>query len=96
METVTKQQIASANRFQELMAETDLVIQEATAFLQQNGTKFPLTDWLTPAEYAKRFGLKSTNVVSNWIRRGVIPSENILHVPELNDIRLIKAIPYHG
>ena len=78
------------------MAETDAVIQEATAFLQQNGTKFPLTDWLTPAEYARRFGLKSTNVVSNWIRRGIIPPENILHVPELNDIKLIKAVPYHG
>lgn len=95
METATKQQITSANRFQELMAETDLVIQETTAFLQQNGTNFPLTDWLTPVEYAKCFGLKSTNVVSNWIRRGIIPSENILHVPELNDIRLIKAVPYN-
>ena len=95
MKTVTNKQTASADRFQELMAETDTIIQEATAFLQQNGTQFPLTDWLTPAEYAKRFGLKSTNVVSNWIRRGVIPAENILHVPELNDIRLIKAVPYH-
>lgn len=104
MKTTTKKQTASSgtgspdgperDRFQELMAETDAVIQEATAFLQQNGTKFPLTDWLTPAEYAKQFGLKSTNVVSNWIRRGVIPAENILHVPELNDIRLIKAVPY--
>ena len=78
--------------FKELIAATDAVIQEGTAFLEQNGTRFPLTDWLTPAEYAKRFGLKSTNVVSNWIRRGVIPAENILHVPELNDIRLVKAV----
>ncbi|MBO0931233.1 hypothetical protein [Fibrella aquatilis] len=89
METITKKQT-----FQELMADSEAIIGEATAFLQQNGTKFPLTDWLTPAEYAKRFGLKSTNVVSNWIKRGVIPTENILHVPELNDIRLIKAVPY--
>jgi hypothetical protein len=89
MATVTQKQT-----FQELMADTDAVIEQTTAFLQQNGTRFPLTDWLTPAEYAKRFGLRSTNVVSNWIRRGVIPAENILHVPELNDIRLIKAVPY--
>ena len=90
METATKTQT-----FNELMAQTDAIIGEATAFLQQNGTRFPLTDWLTPAEYAKRFNLRSTNVVSNWIRRGVIPTENILHIPELNNMRLIKAIPYH-
>ena len=77
------------------MIETDAVIEDATAFLQQNDTRFPPTDWLTPAEYAKRFGLSSTNMVSNWIRRGVIPAENILHVPEINNIRLIKAVPHH-
>lgn len=91
METTQAQQ---AQTFDELMAQSDELIERATTFLEQNGTKFPLTDWLTPAEYAKRFGLASTNVVSNWIRRGVIPAENILHVPELNDIRLIKAVPY--
>jgi hypothetical protein len=80
--------------FDELIAQNDDLIARAETFLQQNGTTFPLTDWLTPAEYAKRFGLKSTNVVSNWIRRGVIPAENILHVPELNDIKLIKAVSY--
>ena len=82
--------------FNELMTATDAVIQEATVLLEQNGTKLPLTDWVTPAEYAKRFGLKSTNVVSNWIRRGVIPAENKLNVPKLNDIQLIKAVPYPG
>ena len=80
--------------FDELIAQNDELIARAETFLQQNGTKFPLTDWVTPAEYAKRFGLKSTNVVSNWIRRGIIPPENIFEVPELNNKRLIKAIPY--
>jgi len=89
METQQKSQT-----FDELMAQSDELISRATTFLEQNGTKFPLTDWLTPTEYANRFGLKSTNVVSNWIRRGIIPAENILHIPELNDIRLIKAVPY--
>lgn len=35
-------------------------------------------------------------VVSNWIRWGIIPPENILHIPELNDLRLIKAVPCLG
>ena len=92
---LTTKTATKTQTFKELMIETDVVIEDATAFLQQNGTRFPLTDWLTPAEYAKRFGLGSTNLVSNWIRRSVIPAENILHVPEINNIRLIKAVPRH-
>lgn len=78
----------------ELLAKGDALLAEAHNYLMQNGTKFPLDEWVTIAEYAKRFNLKSTNVVSNWIKRGIIPAGNILDVPELNDIRLIKAIPY--
>ncbi len=41
-----------------------------------------------------RFGINNTSKISNWISRGVIPPENVLELPELNGIRLIKAIPY--
>ena len=77
-----------------LIEDNEQFITEVETYLAHNGTKFPLTDWLTIAEYTKQFGLKSTVVVTNWIKRGVIPKENILHIPELNDIRLIKAVPY--
>ena len=92
METTTKNispEIAA------LIEDNEQFIAEVESYLAHNGTKFPLADWITIAEYAKRFGLKSTMVITNWIKRGVIPKENILHVPELNDIRLIKAVPYH-
>jgi hypothetical protein len=26
---------------------------------------------------------------------GVIPAENVLHVPEINNVRQVRAIPYH-
>lgn len=81
--------------FEELMAKSDAVIQEGITFLEQNGRKVDLGEWVTIAEYAKRFNLKSTMVVTNWIKRGIVPAENVLTVPELNNIRLIKAVPYH-
>jgi hypothetical protein len=90
METQAKKQT-----FEELMAQTDAVINEGVTFLEQNGRKVDLSHWITIAEYTKRFKLKSTMVVTNWIKRGVIPADHVITVPELNNIRLIKAVLYH-
>lgn len=68
--------------------------QHAILLLTSIGETIDLNDWVTIKEYAKRFDLESTNVVSNWIRRGIIPKDNIKDFPEFNNIRLIKAIPY--
>ena len=76
--------------YQELIAQSDELIQQAKSLLEEDGTTYPLANWVTPAAYAKRFGLTSTNVVGDWIRRGVIPAENIIHLPELDDIQLIN------
>ena len=46
------------------------------------------------ADYIKKFDLKSTMVVNNWIKRGVVPAENIISVGRLNGLKLIKAVPY--
>ncbi|GAB4018608.1 hypothetical protein GCM10028773_18840 [Spirosoma koreense] len=79
----------------DLLATGNALITQAEHFLlEKNGRKYSLDEWLTPAEYAKRFHLRTTMVVSNWIRRGIIPAENILHIPELNGLKLIKAVPY--
>lgn len=61
-------------------------------FLVLQGEGIDLADWVTTKEYAKRFGLSSTNVITNWIRRGIIPPENIRVVEAFNNIRLIKAV----
>ena len=76
------------------LEESRAARQEADNWLALNGETISLDEWVTAKEYVKRFGLESTNVVTNWIRRGIIPPENIRIVKELNDIRLIKAIPY--
>jgi len=81
-------------QIQAALAESRAARQEAENWLSVNGETISLNEWLTAKEYAKRFGLESTNVVTNWIRRGIIPPENIRVIQELNDLRLIKAIPY--
>ena len=44
-------------------------------------------------KYAEKFNV-SLQVVQNWINRGIVPAENIRVVEELNDLKLIKAVPY--
>lgn len=76
------------------MAHTDAMIVQAVKFMEINGIRYDLGEWITISEYAKRFDVKSTNAVTNWIRRGTIPAENVISVPELNDIRLVEAVAY--
>jgi hypothetical protein len=81
---------------QALLQETDALIEEGKRYLELNGTKYPLGEWITLKEYARRFHLESTNVVSNWISRGIVPPQNVITIPELNDLKLIKAISYRS
>lgn len=80
----------------DLLAKGNQILAEGQAILKKEGKEYDLGEWITPAEYVRRYNLQSTMVISNWIRRGIIPSENIVTVPEFNDIRLIKAVPYRG
>ncbi len=89
METTTKDPKLAA-----LLKETDAVIQEAKDFLQANGKTYDLSTWITIKEYAKRHNLESTNVVSNWINRGIITPEDIRDFPDLNNLRLIRDKQY--
>ena len=79
---------------EEDLRETDRLIQKAKDFLMLNGEEVILDEWLTIKRYCQRFGISDTQVVTNWIRRGIIPPENIKEVEELNGLKLIKAVPY--
>ena len=61
---------------------------------RENGITVDMSQWLTLKRYAQKYSLASTNVLSNWISRGIITAENIMDLPELNDLRLIRDIPY--
>ncbi|WP_138995245.1 hypothetical protein [Larkinella sp. C7] len=79
---------------QELLDAMDASMVETKRTLDLNGIAYDLGEWVTIAEYAKRFGIADTSKVSNWISRGTIPANNVIEVPELNGLRLVKAVPY--
>ena len=84
----------------EKKAELESLINESEKALKDyvisKGRSYPLDEWVTIKEYCKRFGIENTQTVTNWIKRGVITSQDIVVLVDLNDIRLIRAIPYRG
>ena len=75
------------------MAANEL-IEQSKNYITTPDFVIDLNEWITIKEYAKRFHVASTNVVSNWIKRGIIPSENVKILPMLNGIKVIKAVKY--
>lgn len=67
---------------------------KADALLREHGETINLTEWLTVKRYCKRFNIENQETVMNWMRRGIIPPENIRVVEELNGLKLIKAVSY--
>lgn len=87
---IMEKALEARQRAAELIAEFD----EQDASLEINGMRYPLSEWVTMKEYCRRFGIKNTMIINNWIARNVIPKENVLNVSQLNNLRLIKAVPY--
>lgn len=77
----------------EMIAESRATRRRIQDLLYNNGEILDLGKWVTAKEYSERFGVKLSRI-TNWIRRGVIPPENVRRIKALNDIRLIKAVPY--
>lgn len=84
----------AASSTEQLLAHNQALIKEATAFLESQGKRYSLSEWVTLKQYAKRHELESISVISNWINRGIIPAEDILIVEELNDLKLIRDKVY--
>lgn len=79
---------------QEILNRTKTLKNNISRYLQLNGAEYNLSEWVTIKDYANMYNLSSTSVVSNWIERGVVPTENVVEIPELNDLRLIKNVRY--
>jgi hypothetical protein len=74
--------------------DAERLIAEADNLIATPEFTIDLNEWITIKEYTKRFQLASTNVISNWIKRGVVPPANIRTLPMLNNLKLIKAVKY--
>lgn len=76
----------------QLLTETKALIAEGKDFLLSQGRVLELSEWITIAEYSKKHNV-STQVISQWINRGVIPDHSFIDVPELGK-KLVRDILY--
>ncbi len=81
-------------RMHDLMRQADRAIKEASDYLIRQGVVVDLTEWVTIKEYCRRFDIKNTETVSNWIKRGIVPEDDTMIIEEFNNIRMIRAKPY--
>lgn len=86
--------IAEQTYLQELLANGEELIANSEDLLKIKGVEYSFAEWLTPMKYCEKFNIENVAVITNWIKRGKIPSENIRVIEELNNLKLIKAIPY--
>ncbi|GAB2571638.1 hypothetical protein [Spirosoma areae] len=86
-------QDALLDKLSELTDKSEAARQDAISVLKVHGVEYPLTDWLTPANYARSFHIANVATVTNWINRGIIPADNVKEIPELG-LRLVKAVEY--
>lgn len=91
-ETETRQ--AFREKMLNLMKEADQAIAESSEYLIRQGKVLDLTEWVTIKEYCRRFQIKNTETVSNWIRRGIIPADYMMVIEEFNNIKMIRAKSY--
>lgn len=78
----------------ELLTKSNELIQKAKDFLLTQGQVLDLSKHLTIKRYCEKYNLKSEATVVNWINRGIIPSEDVHTIPELNNLRMVKDRVY--
>lgn len=59
------------------------------------GREYLLGEWLTIADYCRMYNQKP-NTVMNWIAREVVPKTNVVTIPELNNLKLLKNERYRA
>lgn len=77
-----------------LLHQADIVIKEASEYLLQQGRSIDMTEWVRIDEYCRRFGIKNTETVMQWIEQGIVPKDDTTLVEEYNNVRMLKAKPY--
>lgn len=80
-------------RFTSLLADQPQRV-STSCQVQQDGISYDLSQWITFSEYAKLYGLRSTNIINNWLSRGLVPSDCIVELRQLNGLKLIRSQPY--
>ena len=86
--------VAEQTYLEELLANGEDLLAKSEDLLKIKGIEYSFAEWLTPIKYCEKFNIENVAVITNWINRGKIPSENVRVVEELNNLKLIKAVSY--
>ncbi len=78
----------------DLLAESRALIEQAKTFLISEGKVVEFGKYLTIKNYCKKYEIKDESLVTNWIRRGIVPPEDVHTFEELNGLRMIKDRQY--
>lgn len=92
-EKITTEQTAKSEIREKLNEIHALMNEISQSKLTIMGKEYDLSEWITLSDYSKKHDL-SVSRVQQWVIRGVIPSDCIIVVPELNYMKLIKNRPY--
>lgn len=75
-----------------LLTKCNELIEQGKDFLLKDGKVMEFSEWLTIAEYSKKYN-KTTSLISQWINRGIIPDTCYIDIPEIGK-KLIKDKVY--
>ncbi|WP_080055811.1 hypothetical protein [Spirosoma aerolatum] len=77
----------------------DALTEKANLILSQKGKityegkEYILGEWVTIADYCRLYNFKPSRV-QNWIDREIVPRQNVIVIQELNNLKLVKNVPY--
>lgn len=81
----------------ENVKELDALAEKANLVLKgkitYEGKEYILGDWVTIADYCRLYKFKPARV-QNWINREIVPRQNVVVIQELNNLKLLRNIPY--
>ncbi|QJD79982.1 hypothetical protein [Spirosoma rhododendri] len=94
-------QEAMRPQLQERIETLDALVEKAELILSQRGKvtyegkEYVFGDWVTLADYCRLYDFKPSRV-QNWIDRRIVPSDNVVVIRELNNLKLIKNQRYRA
>jgi len=64
--------------------------------VKYKGITYAFPEWMTIVNYCKLHNIKNPQTVSNWVSRGIISTQNVVIIKELNDLKLIRNLNYQA
>ena len=91
--------LAQQERISQMKADNSLEVKAETALLKHKGSivyegiEYSLGEWVTVVDYCRIHNQKP-NTVMNWITRGIVTKADLVIIPELNNLKLLRNISY--